>query len=213
MARILVFGDSIAYGADDATGGGWVQYLRKFLDEARNNDSSLDYSVYNQAISGDTTNELLKRFDCEAKYRMAEPDGIILFAIGINDATYWDSLGGKPLMSTTKFKSNLIALVKNAKIYTNQIILIGITPVVESKTNPVSWNIDVTYTNERIEKFEKAISEVAQENSLPFIPLFETYSKNNVENLLPDGVHPNTEGHKVLFEIIKKPLTEYILNS
>ena len=32
MGRILIFGDSITYGAWDKEGG-WVQRLRKFLDE------------------------------------------------------------------------------------------------------------------------------------------------------------------------------------
>lgn len=201
MARLLVFGDSIAHGAKDSNGG-WVAYLRKHFDEAGENNS-LCYSVYNQAISGNNTNDLINRFDCEMKYRMDDPDGIIVFAIGINDAAYWKSLDDKPLMSVEKFKDNLLKLIENSRKYSEKIIFIGITPVVESRTSPIPWNTDITYTNERIKEFERAISETAKENSLPYIALFENYSKEDCSALLPDGVHPNTAGHKILFEFIK----------
>ena len=78
MTRILVFGDSIARGAVDLEKGGWVERLRIYFV-----NNSKDKSVYNLGISGDTTENLLKRFMNECKVR--EPE-IIIFAIGVNDS-------------------------------------------------------------------------------------------------------------------------------
>jgi len=78
MVQILIFGDSITYGAWDKEGG-WVRRLRKFLDE-----NYEDYLIYNLGISGNNTDDLIERFEFETKQRLKENDEtIIIFAIGV----------------------------------------------------------------------------------------------------------------------------------
>ena len=70
MARILVFGDSITYGAWDKRGG-WVQRLREFLDEKNLIDlNKIPVLIYNLGVSGDTTNDALERFEFESKKKI-----------------------------------------------------------------------------------------------------------------------------------------------
>ena len=76
--RILIFGDSITYGAWDTELGGWANRLRIAFDK-----ENQDWNIYNLGVSGDTINDVLKRFDVECQAR--EPEKLI-FAIGINDA-------------------------------------------------------------------------------------------------------------------------------
>ena len=92
MAQILIFGNSIIYGAWDKEGG-WVSRLRKFLDEKNLSSGPNFYClVYNLGISGNTTDDLLERFEFEIKQRLKEDEEtIILFAIGINDSQFLQS--------------------------------------------------------------------------------------------------------------------------
>ena len=202
MTRILVFGDSITYGALDKEGG-WVQRLRKFLDK---NFTKLDIDVYNLGISGDTPEDLLERFEFETKQRMKEGEKIIvIFSIGINDSQY---IHDKNSLRTSleRFRENIKNLIKSANRFTSKIVFVGLTPVDESKTIPIPWNKNKSYKNEYIQKYNEIIKLVCKENKLYFVDIFENYMKLNYKNLLKDGLHLNSEGHEKLFEIIKDSL-------
>lgn len=69
---IGVWGDSITYGAGDSKALGWVGRLRKSYDK----DSEVN--VYNFGVCGDTTNDLLRRFDGEAA--SVDPN-VVIFSI------------------------------------------------------------------------------------------------------------------------------------
>ncbi|MBU4000173.1 SGNH/GDSL hydrolase family protein, partial [Patescibacteria group bacterium] len=87
MPQILVFGDSIAYGAWDKEGG-WVERLKVFTNR-KAISSGLEFycAVYNLAIDGDYTRTLLKRLESETKQRAdVGQETIFVFAIGKNDA-------------------------------------------------------------------------------------------------------------------------------
>ena len=86
MTRIMVFGASTTYGKCDPDGG-WVGRLRKYIDQqAENIDLN---SVFNLGISGDTTEDVLKRLEFETKQRIKEGDELIfIFGIGANDTQF-----------------------------------------------------------------------------------------------------------------------------
>ena len=143
------------------------------------------YFFFNLGISGDDSLDLLNRFDFEAKVR--NPDGIIL-AIGGNDSQFFLNKNNfrVDIKDTRKhFKE----LIKKAKKYTNNIILIGLTKVDEEKINSVFIpQKNKCYKNEYLKKYDLAIQEVAKENNLIFIPTFDVLSEND----LNDGLHPNS---------------------
>jgi lysophospholipase L1-like esterase len=206
MARILVFGDSITYGAWDLKGG-WVQRLREFLDEKNLSDlDNADFSVYNLGISGDTTEDLLERFEFEAEKRMKEDDEMIfIFAIGINDSQFIHSLNS-PKISVVKFQDNFQKFINFAQKFSQKIIFVGLTSVDEAKTIP--WDIDKSYKNEHIKRYNQIIKQICEENKIHFIKLFDKFSKINYKKLLKDGLHPNSEGHQKIFEIVRDFLEE-----
>jgi len=203
MTRILIFGDSITYGAWDKEGG-WVQRLRKFLDEKNLTDSDFYCLVYNLGVSGNTINDLIERFEFETKQRLKESEEtIIIFAIGINDSYFVHSENNNRV-PINKFKENIQKLIKSAKKFSSKIIFVGLTPVDETKTTPIPWDADKSYKNEYIEKYNKVIKKVCEENEILFIEIFEDWMKLNYKNLLEDGLHPNSEGHKKIFESVKE---------
>jgi len=204
MARILVFGDSIVYGAWDKGGEeGWVHRLKKFLDEKHFIEPDFDYSVYNLGVSGNTTGELLERFEFETKQRVEEGEEmIIIFQIGINDSQFVISQNGLRTLSE-KFRENIKELISSAKKFSSKVIFIGLTPVNEEKTTPIPWNPDKIYKNENIKRNDEIIKSVCKENNIYFVEIFEKWLKSDYKNLLEDGLHPNSEGHKKIVEDVR----------
>ncbi len=158
--------------------------------------------LYNLGICGNTTDDILKRFDVEAKARVTfkrELDGnVILFSVGINDSkilveekTY--------RMEINTFSKNIQTLIDKAKLYTPKIAFIGLTPVEEEKT---------ARTNERVKKFNDSIKETCKQNNVPFFDMFEEFSKLDYKKLLGDGLHPNPEGYEKMYELIKSFLIQ-----
>lgn len=205
MAKILIFGDSIVHGAWDIDKGGWVQRIKSFLDEETLSESEDEHIIYNLGVCGNTTEDLLERFEFETKQRLKE-DGeelMFIFAIGVNDSQFIHSKNNLRF-SPEEYKDNLDKLLNLAKKFSSKIIFIGLSPVDETKTIP--WDTDKSYKNEYIRKFNGVLRTFCEENNIYFIEILEKLVKENYQNLLGDGLHPNSKGHKKIFEAIKKSL-------
>ena len=197
MPNILVFGDSITYGAWDKDGG-WVQRLRKFLDE-----NYEDFFVCNLGVSGNNSDDLLKRFEFETEQRIKEEkETIFIFAIGANDSQFIHSQNNLKI-SLEKFKENIQKLIGLTQKFSPKIIFVGLTPVDETKTTPIPWNTDKSYKNEFIQKYNEIIKTVCKENRIYFVEIFKKLKEVNYQKLLDDGLHPNSDGHQKIFEMVK----------
>ena len=203
MANILIFGDSITYGAWDIEGG-WVARLRKFVDEKIFVDPNYYNLVVNLGISGNNSENILKRFEFEVQQRVKEErENVVIFAFGTNDSQIYQ---GKNRVSLEKFKDNLNELLKLSKKFSSKAIFIGLFPVDESRSDPIPWATEKSYLNNEIKKYNEIINGFCKSNNLIFIDIFNRFINKNYQKLLDDGVHPNTEGHKQMFEIIKDVL-------
>ena len=206
--RILIFGDSIVWGASDIKGG-WVKRFKKFLN--RSNDYGRNFLVYKKGISGNTTIDLLGRLELEIRQLLNEgknmKDAIIIFAIGINDSQFIYSKNNFRVLFRD-FKDNLERLINIAKKFSSKIIFIGLTPVNESKTTPILWDKDKFYKNEYIKKYDAIIKLVCKNNNLFYINIFKEFMKSDYKKMLNrlDGLHPNSKGHQKIFEIVKEIL-------
>ena len=205
--QILIFGDSIIYGRGDCEHEGWVGRMKVFY-----NREILELEkylfIYNLGVSADTTKGLIERFEFETKRRLSKKrKNITIFGIGINDSCYSDDK--KTLdVSSKQFKKNLQKLINLAWKFSSNIIFIGLTPVDESRTTPISWNANKFYKNEYIQKYNQIIKSVCVENKIHFIEIFDEFQKVDYKKLLEDGLHPNSEGHQKIFEIVKDFLKE-----
>lgn len=203
MARILIFGDSITYGAWDRKGG-WVLRLKRFLHQRNLSDSNKQSDfVYNLGVSGNTTKDLLNRFESETKRRLKKgAETIIVFDIGINDCQFIHSKNGLRL-SSEDFRNNLQKLFNLAERLSSKIIFVGLTPVDEEKTTPIPWNEDKSWKNKYINQFNKTLRSFCEEKKVYFVDLLEDFMETNYKILLEDGSHPNVKGHQKIFEIVK----------
>ena len=184
--EIGIWGDSITFGSCDSEALGWAGRLRKTLPTD-------DYNqLYNFGICGETSEDLLKRFDIEAK--AIGPDTIV-FAIGINDSKF-PSESDINKIPPVKFEENLNELLQQAKNYTAQITLVGLTRV-DDEWRSVRGS---RFLNEEIEKYDSIIKKVADEHNYRFISVIDVVDPITD---LADGLHPNATGYQRMFEKIK----------
>lgn len=201
MASILCFGDSITFGRGEISQRGWVGRLEELL--ASQNEANV---VFNLGVPGNTTEELLARFDLECKLTIDKSAKVcaILIAIGINDARY-EYKKHKTHSSKGEFESNCMKLIDHARKYKCPVAFIGPTPVDEAKTS----KYDVTtFRNEDILSFNNVLKECCESRAVPFLDLFSILSKGSYRRTLDDGVHPNKKGYDILFSYIASFLKE-----
>jgi lysophospholipase L1-like esterase len=193
---VCIFGDSIAFGYNDTEKGGWVQRLRNFFET-----NDYDISLYNCSVSGDTTEDVLKRFKVESQARDAE---MIIFAIGINDSRYINSKDN-PAVPADQFQKNLQELINQAKKFTKKIIFLGLTNIVESKVMPIPWQPDEYYDQENVKIYNQHLKTICEKNNLPFLDMLDLL--DDLE--LDDGLHPEPSGHEKIYLKVK----DYILSN
>ncbi len=188
---ICLFGDSITWGAWDPEKGGWGARLRSYFET--NND---DVELYNCGVSGDTTDDLLQRFDIECAAR--EPQ-IIIFAIGINDSRYINSKDN-PQTPLDRFQDNITVLFEKAKKHAGKIICLGLTKVDDNKTAPCSWKPTKFYTDENVKIYDTVLKNVCKSTDIFFLEMHDVLENADLE----DGLHPNARGHEKMFLRVKE---------
>ncbi|MGC1177213.1 MAG: GDSL-type esterase/lipase family protein [Candidatus Saccharimonadales bacterium] len=215
MPQILAFGDSITDGFYDNEGG-WASRMQRFFMAANVEGGAIKDKIdwfYNLGINGDTAKDVLRRIEVESEARkINRPDkaSIVIFAIGINDSAC-EGGSSDARFTPEEFAANLGKLAGIIKQHTDKIIFVGLTPVVEQYTQPIyktSW-----YDNYRIGLFDEAVRKVAREKNAIFIDIFRTMQEQtDWKNYFIDGLHPNTTGHKWMYERIKPEILK-ILNT
>lgn len=178
----LIFGDSIVYGVGDLKFGGWVNRLKVNLK---------DQYVFNLGIPGQTSNEILSRFEIEIKNRFSKDDQFILiFAVGIKDAL----LLNENKNYIEQFNINLKNIIKISKKYSNDIYFLGLLNVdINKRTN---------YNYKNINIIEDSIEKIAKKEKVNYIKTRELLSNED----LIDGLHPNINGHKKINDYIIKQI-------
>ncbi len=173
---VLVMGDSLTEGYRLAK-----EEAYPYLMEQELKKKHPELKVINGGVSGSTSASAMKRLDW---YMRAKPD-IMILALGAND--------GLRGVKTEETGKNLDAVIEKAKNSGIQVILAGM------KLPP---NFGKTYT----EKFNGLFPELAEKHKLKFIPFILQDVAGKPALNLPDGIHPNPEGHKVMANTVMKYL-------
>lgn len=193
--RVLVFGDSIAQGFW-CENGGWVELLRMhYWRKYFTGEHKDPPSVFNLAVSGNTSADVLERFYDEASARVLD-DIALVFAVGVNDSRLH---GSEPVSNVEAYVANLRAILRQAEQLTDRIVFVGCTTVDEALTQPVSWG-NTAYNNACIWEYETVLRKFCSENNLVHIPIYENYQTH--DDLFADGLHPNTKGHQIIFDAV-----------
>lgn len=167
---IIFYGDSITAGYGVGTEFAFPRLIESQLDK-----DGFDVEIVNAGLSGETSAGGLTRID----WILNRPFDVFVLELGANDG-----LRGLPVNETSKNLQAIIDKVK-AKYPNTQIILAGMM---------VPPNMGQDYSKE----FENLFPQLAARNNAILIPFLLKDVAGIAELNQPDGIHPNTQGHKII---------------
>ncbi len=176
-AQTIVFiGDSLTEGYQLNKEEAYPALIEKELKKKFN-----QVKVINAGESGATSASGLKKLKWYSKIK---PD-IIVLALGANDG-----LRGMNLKETEK---NLSGVIKSALDLKMKILLVGM-------------KMPVNYGEPYRKDFQGLFLKLSNKFSLPIVPFLLEGVGGKPKYNLPDGIHPNPEGHKVMATTVLKHL-------
>jgi acyl-CoA thioesterase-1 len=169
--NIVFFGDSLTagYGLED------MNDAFPGLIQAKIDSLSLDYTVINSGLSGETSSGGKNRIN----WVLNQDTDIFILELGANDG-----LRGIPLSETRKNLQDIIDAV-HAKNSETKIIVVGMQ---------IPPNMGNEYTSE----FKTIFPALAKKNNVSLVP-FLLKDVGGIPSLnQEDGIHPTKEGQKIL---------------
>ena len=181
---LLILGDSLTAGYGVEKEQAFPFLLQQLLDQ----EGFSDVNVVNGGFSGSTTASAIQRMKW---YMRIKPD-IVIIELGANDG-----LRGHPVES---IRANLEETIQFA-------LENGIVTILAGMKLPVNYGKNYT------QDFEEMFKQLADKYDLPFIPFILKDVAGDPSLNLPDGIHPNPEGHQIiarhLLSFVKPLLKEY----
>ena len=174
---IIFYGDSLTAGYGLAPENAFPAIVGSQLSEQG------DYKVVNAGVSGETSSGGLTRID----WVLNQPVDIFILELGANDG-----LRGIPPEQTTINLQGIINKVKE-KYPDCEVVIAGMM---------VPPNMGADYAD----KFSKVFPQLSEENDAALIPFLLDGVAGDPELNLPDGIHPNVEGHKIVAGNVMKVL-------
>ncbi|MEI7683152.1 MAG: GDSL-type esterase/lipase family protein [Candidatus Saccharibacteria bacterium] len=200
--RVLVFGDSIAYGAWD-TQGGWVDRLKRAAhQQTLESEGQTKVQIINLGIGGDSSTKILARLESEITARYsASWSFILVFSFNANDERTRNAVPETPL---DQFNRNTQTIIDIAKKHSDKILFVGTTPTREPE---VSLK-DAKYSDERIVEYEAAQKAIVEAAGITFVDVRETFESADENVFSYDKIHLNDAGHTLLADLVKPKLEE-----
>jgi len=185
MQNILCFGDSLTagYGLRNKDKEAYPALIQQKL-----NDLKLNYQVINAGLSGDTSAGGLNRLD----YWLSQPISVFVLELGINDI-----IRGIPPATTLK---NLQAIVHKIKARYPDV-----------KLALMGMQIPAFIHSPVAAQFKEIFTTLARDNRMALLPFFLDGVAGIAQLNLPDHLHPNAEGYKVIAGKVW-PVIEQLLN-
>jgi len=206
MASIICFGDSITRGESDAVYGGWAdriktQATKQFLETGKDK-----ISVFNMGISGETTNGLIQRFENEFVTRQAlDKQDTVLFGYGANDLANQD---GNYLVEITTYVANLTRCIEFSLEKGANVVLLNITPIAAYLEGIPNVNNRIR-NDENIRRYNQALLALSVKYSVDLIDVYSPFNDDKEAYLTADGLHPNSAGHELLYQVISSALQSF----
>lgn len=185
-----------------------MQRLRSFIDKSFNIELNRNIQVYNLGIPGEVTSRLTERANKELSDRIKLADtgknNLVIIAVGINDTNDDNWMTGKKT-SPDDFKRNIVNVVTTINSFECKSIILGTTPIDEKK---YAERFPNRLENKTIQVYDQYLFEVSKAIKIPYISLFSPLTDSSYTSTLIDGIHPNSKGHEMIFQIVKEYLTK-----
>ncbi len=178
---IVALGDSLTEGFGVSREEAYPNLVEKGLIR-----KGYSVRIINAGISGSTSASAPSRMQW---FLRVKPD-IVILALGGND--------GLRGLSIKHMKKNLGKAIKLAKSNNIRVLLAGM-------------QLPLNYGQDYTKSFRNTFFELAEQYNLPMIPfLLEDVGNVPILNL-PDGIHPNPEGHEIISRTVIKNLEPLLL--
>ncbi|APD47508.1 arylesterase [Synechococcus sp. CS-602] len=198
--KLVVLGDSSAYGWGDPDEGGWCERLRRHWMQLPGGPV-----LYNLGVRGDGLERLAARLPsevgCRGELRRQLPQGILI-NIGFNDSARVGRPDGRHQLAPEAFLFGLQQLLRQAKAQA-PVLVIGLSPV-DGAVMPYAGCL--WYELAALRRYERLLEEACLEEDVPFLPLLEPLlgDPHWLRLIDGDGVHLNGAGHQRIFERVRQ---------
>ena len=216
--NIFIFGDSITYGEWDSAGG-WANRLRDHYDSGELPLPTDFVITYNLGIPSDTSEGVLHRLTHETQSRLAadpnEKEIQFIIAIGTNDARR-NLKDKKNVVDIQQFASNIDNISKAAMQFSDDIVYVGLLPCIESDVIATGKRHDWEdfYDNQSLSRYSEVIKAHCVKHDHTFVDVFPVFEKciddATHKSLFSDGLHPNDDGHSLIFKEVLTRLNEIL---
>ncbi|MEV5608360.1 GDSL-type esterase/lipase family protein [Streptomyces sp. NPDC052225] len=184
-SRIVIVGDSIAYGRCDPRGG-WAGRLAA----AHIAENETGHRLFNLAIPGSTLTDVSEQTPALLGPRL--PD-TLLVAAGINDA----ALPGPRTRTDRQLTDALASLADTAMRHNARLVVAGPSWIDETRT-PADDGLH--FTRDRALALRATLRTWCADHDVDHLDLWEPLRDR--PDLLTDGLHPTPEGHEALYRHI-----------
>ena len=206
--RIVLFGDSTT-----ASRGGVTVYAQLLQNRVRENQWGV--SIINSSVPSSTTSEVRDNF--QERVLNHRPD-LVVIQFGINDSAIdvWKNPPATtPRVSEANYEANLRWMVRQLKEKK--------IPTILMTTNPLYWTDKLkelygkppyrpedpkSFTDTSLRRYNGIVRNVAQSENVTLVDVLQHYDDaakqdfQKVNDWLLDGMHPNSQGHKRVDELL-----------
>ncbi len=205
MKKVLIFGDSIAFGQGVSLHKGWVARLsleveKKYQDEVL---------IVNSSVNGSTTHAALDRIAYEIQNPGAD---VVVIQFGLNDCNYWMTDRGLPRVSSNSFKANLEEIIERCFHFkVRKIILVTNHPTnlkVDFSHSPVSYAESSRHYNKIIRSVGDKYQNIVLVDMESIFE--EKMNPEKFDHLLQDGLHLSSKGHEIYSKYLIPVITNMI---
>jgi lysophospholipase L1-like esterase len=188
--RVMFIGDSFVAGVGDPAGLGWVGRAVAGAFAA-----GMPLTAYNLGVRRDTSADVLKRWQPEARARMqTEADCRVAFSFGTNDTTIEH---GAPRVPPAESVANLSQALAEAAALELPVLVVG--------PPPLAGDQDQT---QRTSELSARFARVAEEQGVPYVDVIVPLRQSPAwsrEARAGDGAHPADGGYSCLAELVMEP--------
>ena len=199
MNNYIIIGDSIAYGIGDNETGGWASMFKKYIVNLDDSKVCNNY-VHISAFPGATSTIILNKIDNIYKaFRNDEFRNTIILSIGVNDT---QEFNGNLKTSLDDYEMNIQRIIDYVKEQGSELIILGLTRIASDEK--FFWKPGKYYWNKIISNYDYKLEILCHEKNIKYISMKDALDESDYI----DGLHPNTIGHKKIFEIVKESISK-----
>lgn len=163
-----------------------------------------DNNYERKGIAGQTTNQILARFDTDV---ININPSVVVIEGGINDIAE-----NKSLYDPKQTLTNIKLMAEKANSMNIKIVLSSLLP-----TDSIHWNPNLTEISTKVSELNSQIKAYADERGFIYADLYSKLADSNGKTMMPeytiDGVHLSESGYKVIEPIIKDAIEKAMKNN